>query len=121
MTLNLISKFLKKQIPWSTRTFGPGMRTKGITKHIRVECFEIEKEPTCLEEWVDVIILALDGAWRMGATAKEIEAMMFKKQAINIEKRQFPFPKNEDTPSFHNKLINLDDDDWPDPPKGEII
>lgn len=49
---------------WSLRTFGPGMRTNGITKHIEKELAEIRANPLDLLEWVDVIILGLDGAWR---------------------------------------------------------
>lgn len=59
--MNLI-EYLQKQMAWSAATFGPGQRTKGITEHIREELAEIEQEPLDLFEWVDVVILALDGA-----------------------------------------------------------
>lgn len=55
---------LLRQRAFSRATFGPGMRTKGVIDHIRKELIEIEGKPDDLTEWVDVILLALDGAWR---------------------------------------------------------
>lgn len=57
---------IQRQRAFSQKTFGPGQRVKGLCSHIRKELREIEKAPTDLEEWIDVIILALDGAWRAG-------------------------------------------------------
>lgn len=54
----------ERAMEWSEKTFGPGMRTEGITAHIRKELLEIEEDPNSLEEWIDVMILAFDGAWR---------------------------------------------------------
>lgn len=56
-----------RQIVFSRSTFGPGDREKGVIDHIRKELVEIENAPTPelkLKEWIDVIILAIDGAWR---------------------------------------------------------
>lgn len=55
---------LHRQIPFSERTFGPTARTHGIIDHIRKELNEIEQHPGDLEEWIDVALLAFDGAWR---------------------------------------------------------
>ena len=55
---------LDAHIEWSARTFGPGPRTQGLLKHIRKELIEIEAAPLDPNEWIDVAILALDGAWR---------------------------------------------------------
>lgn len=63
MTYDLV-KHLERQRAFSRATFGPGARTKGVVDHIRKELIEIEFAPRDLEEWVDVILLALDGAWR---------------------------------------------------------
>jgi hypothetical protein len=62
-TYDLIAH-LYRQRAFSRATFGPGARTKGVTDHIRKELGEIESAPLDLEEWADVILLALDGAWR---------------------------------------------------------
>jgi hypothetical protein len=80
---------LERQAEWSRLTFGPGPRTKGVIDHIRKELKEIEAEPHDVGEWVDVIILALDGAWRCGAAPAEIIAAIKAKQARN-EARTWP-------------------------------
>lgn len=55
---------LKRQIAFSRGTFGPGARTEGVIDHIRKELIEVEKSNGSPEEWVDVVILALDGLTR---------------------------------------------------------
>lgn len=80
---------LQRQREWSERTFGPGSRAAGVIDHIRKELREIEADPTDLEEWIDVVILALDGAWRSGASPDEIVAQLVAKQAKN-EVREWP-------------------------------
>lgn len=91
-------KHLLRQMNWSGNTFGLGLRTKGITDHIRKELLEIEADPLDLKEWVDVIILAFDGAWRTGAEPQEIIDAIIAKQEAN-EVRQWPdwrkFTENE--------------------------
>lgn len=74
---------LRRQAAWSEQTFGPGPRTAGVCDHIRKELAEIEADPTDVREWIDVVILALDGAWRCGATPEEIVAALAAKQARN--------------------------------------
>lgn len=80
---------LAHQREWSERTFGPGPRTKGVVDHIRKELKEIEDDPSDLREWVDVVILALDGAWRAGWQPQEIIDAIKAKQARN-EARTWP-------------------------------
>ena len=80
---------LIRQREWSTETFGPGARTRGITDHIRKELREIEVEPDDLREWIDVVILALDGAWRTGADPQQIIDALLAKQTKN-EQRKWP-------------------------------
>lgn len=80
---------LDHQRQWSRDTFGPGPRTAGVLDHIRKELAEIEADPTDLTEWVDLIILAFDGAWRHGAEPSEIIAAIKAKQARN-ESRSWP-------------------------------
>jgi hypothetical protein len=78
MMFDLIS-FLKRQQKFSLKAFGPGPRTKGIIDHIRKELVEVEEDPTDVKEWLDVATLALDGAWRAGATPEQIvEELVFK-------------------------------------------
>ena len=66
--------YLERHREWSRATFGPGTRAMGLVDHIRKELAEIEAAPGDLGEWVDVIILAIDGAWRSGAKPADIIA-----------------------------------------------
>ncbi|TDC34202.1 DUF550 domain-containing protein [Micromonospora sp. 15K316] len=80
---------LARQRAFSERTFGPGPRTAGILDHIRKELAEIAAAPGDLGEWVDVVILALDGAWRAGHEPQAIVDAIVAKQAKN-EARTWP-------------------------------
>jgi hypothetical protein len=80
---------LARQAAWSAATFGPGPRTAGVLDHITRELDEIRADPLDLGEWVDVVILALDGAWRAGHSPAEIIAAIRAKQARN-EARTWP-------------------------------
>jgi hypothetical protein len=95
-----LRNYLERQREWSERTFGTGRRTKGVIEHIRRELLEIEAEPGKLEEWVDVVILALDGARRAGHSAEAVIGMLCAKQAVNF-KRKYPEPVSEDIPVEH--------------------
>jgi Protein of unknown function (DUF550). len=93
---------LERMIAFSQKAFGPGARTKGLCEHIRKETREIEAAPDDLEEWIDIIILGIDGAWRAGYTPDEIIATLQKKQDKN-ETRTWPDWRNvsQDTPIEH--------------------
>lgn len=80
---------LAHQRKWSRATFGPGARLLGVLDHIRKELAEIEADPKDLGEWVDVIILAFDGAWRAGWRPQQIIDAIAAKQARN-EARVWP-------------------------------
>lgn len=80
---------LARQAAWSEKTFGPGHRVEMVIDHIRKELLEIEAAPQDLEEWVDLIQLALDGAWRSGALPVEIINAIVAKQTKN-EGRTWP-------------------------------
>lgn len=90
---------LERQRAWSEATFGPGRRTLGVIDHIKKELVEIEAEPLSLE-WVDVVILALDGAWRAGHEPQAIIDAIVAKQAKN-EARKWPPPGPEDRATEH--------------------
>lgn len=80
---------LERQRAWSEATFGPGPRTRGILDHMAKEMAEVEADPTDLGEWVDLAILALDGAWRAGHDPAAIIAAVKAKQTRN-EARTWP-------------------------------
>ena len=82
-------EYLEHQRVWSEKTFGPGERTAGLIDHIQKELKEIAEYPGDLYEWVDVMILAFDGARRVGYTSEEIARGLINKQEIN-ERRMWP-------------------------------
>lgn len=82
-------RHLHRQRVWSEATFGPGRRTEGVLHHIFKELREIEAAPDDLTEWIDVALLALDGAWRAGYSPEEIARALAMKQQLN-EARQWP-------------------------------
>ena len=99
-----LQSHLCRQIAWSRATFGPGTRHAGVIDHIRKELREVEaaeESPERIKEWVDLVILSLDGLWRevsygnaySGITTDEIAesvvAASLRKQAKN-ELRDWP-------------------------------
>ena len=96
-----LEPIIQNQIDWSIPTFGEGKRTIGLIKHIQKELLEIEKNPDDLLEWIDVIILAMDGAHRLGYSPDEITQALVNKMRINKNR---VYPKvSEDQPSEHIK------------------
>lgn len=92
----------KRQRDFSLKAFGPGKRTKGVLAHIRKELDEIAADPEDISEWIDVMILAMDGALRHGATPESIAQGMMQKILKN-EKRDWPDWREvgEDKPIEH--------------------
>lgn len=95
-----LGEHLEQQKEWSEVTFGPGQRTLGILAHIRKELAEIEASPHDLEEWIDVIQLALDGYWRHGGDPLHIMLDLQAKLAKN-KARKWPAILPEDEPTEH--------------------
>lgn len=107
---------LKRQVAFSRATFGPGARTAGVTDHIRKELIEIAESNGSADEWVDVVILALDGLTRQLASCRPAHygdateyaaetacAMIYAKQGRN-ELRTWPDWRTADP----NKAIEHD-------------
>lgn len=82
-------EILKRQSAWSLKTFGPGDRAQGVVDHIRKELTEVEAKPADLEEWIDVAILAFDGAWRAGHSPADI-VEAYKAKLFKNENRKWP-------------------------------
>ena len=80
---------LYRQREFSERTFGPGARTAAMLDHIRRELVEVESKPGDVYEWIDVVLLALDGAWRAGHSPEDIVLALAVKQERN-ERRTWP-------------------------------
>jgi hypothetical protein len=75
LTYDLVAH-IREQRAFSDRTFGPGSRAQGVIDHIRKELVEIEQNPADLMEWIDVVLLALDGAWRAGYSPEVVAAAL---------------------------------------------
>ena len=84
-TFDLI-EHINRQISFSVRAFGPGPRTKGICDHITKELVEVQAAPKDLSEWIDVIMLGLDGAWRAGYIPEQIAAALADKLTRNARR-----------------------------------
>jgi hypothetical protein len=86
--------FLIKHRKWTRAAFGPGKRTEGVINHLKKELKEIRNNPSDLEEWIDLILIAFDGAKRQGhSTYKIIQTMQYK-FFINSQKRAWPDWRN---------------------------
>ena len=88
MSFDLI-QYLRRQRVFSEKTFGPGTRAVGIVDHIRKELAEVESDPGDLKEWIDIVTLALDGAWRAGFMPEEIVAQL-DATLVRNEARKWP-------------------------------
>jgi len=64
------------------------------------EVNEIRENPSDVEEWVDVMILAIDGAWRAGYDSEQIMDALKVKQAKNFTRR-WPGHQPQDHPTKH--------------------
>lgn len=95
-----LKQHLIRQMAFSHATFGPGQRTKGVTDHIRKELTEVAEAHGDASEWVDVVILALDGLTRQLAyvngerrnpnEVSEIACRMIEGKQSRNEARQWP-------------------------------
>lgn len=85
--------YLSHQQEWSEKTFGPGSHILGVTDHISKELVEVIESDGALDEWADVVILALDGATRAavaqgGSVADALKAIAAKQE--KNESRRWP-------------------------------
>lgn len=80
------SEHVARQKQFSERTFGPGHRTEGILRHIEKEMQEIREAPQDIKEWIDIIILGMDGAWRAGFDPQAVAKALEEKQRVNRER-----------------------------------
>jgi hypothetical protein len=99
--LSGLTVLLETQAAWSKRTFGDRERTAGILKHIEKELDEIRANPKDATEWIDVALLAFDGAWRSaGITPSEVALRLIDKVQL-VRSRQYPAEGPEDEPIEH--------------------
>ena len=88
-----LASILTAQQRFSFETFGPpGARspkdpTAGVRDHLRKELTEVDRTPHDIEEWMDVAILAFDGALRAGYTPLQVAAAFTAKNHKNSLRR----------------------------------
>lgn len=97
-----LADYVGRQQAWSARVFGLGARTIGITKHIEKEIEEVRASPDDLMEWIDLMIIAMDGYWRAGGSPSHLMDLLERKQAINFA-RKWPPPGPQDEATEHCK------------------
>jgi hypothetical protein len=96
---------IRKQKEWSEKTFGPGTRLQGVLNHIRKELTEIEDSHGLdTYEWIDILILVIDGAMRAGHSPEDFVTALMQKVEINHQRewpdwRQF----DQNTPIEHDR------------------
>jgi hypothetical protein len=78
----------REQEAFSEATF-PGITPLAVARHLRSEADELIASPTDRLEWVDALLLSIDGARRAGMTCDELLALAFRKIEINRQ-RQWP-------------------------------
>ena len=84
-----LKQHLIRQMAFSHATFGPGERTNGVADHIRKEVQEMLDSDGDSSEWVDIVILALDGltrrlAFSQGDGTKREDPDFVAKLACNL-------------------------------------
>lgn len=95
-----LKQHLVRQMAFSHATFGPGERREGVIDHIRKELAEVDAAGGDASEWVDVVILALDGLTRRLAyvggeradpeTVAQIAVNMIRQKQTRNESRVWP-------------------------------
>ena len=90
-----LERYVERQREWSLKTFGDGARVGTVTKHIEKEIEEVRQAPGDLDEWIDIVILALDGAWRAGHSPDDIGMALERIQMRNFARaRHVPSSPN---------------------------
>lgn len=81
--------YIQRHQQWSHDTFGPVSHRgpEGSIKHLRKEVEELAADPTDVSEVADVMILAIDIAYRAGITPEELITGLQDKQDTNIARK----------------------------------
>lgn len=66
-----LTHYLRAHNAWSARTF-PKQTPLSVINHIRNELDEIRRKPRDIIEWIDVAILAFDGAYVTGHAPRHV-------------------------------------------------
>ena len=89
--------YLLRHMEWGWHTFGApadGRGPLGPLDHIKKELKEIEEDPSDLKEWIDLIILSIDGMLRAGASPGAV--LMLYPEPYSHGKEIYPTEAMED-------------------------
>lgn len=78
--------YLRRHVEWGHATFGTpadGRGPLGPLDHLKKELGEIAHDPFDQKEWIDAIILSIDGFLRAGGKLTMVLPMMLAKQQKN--------------------------------------
>jgi hypothetical protein len=103
-----LTEFLRKKNIWSVQTFGRSNGIEGVLRHIESEITEVRANPTDVTEWIDIILLAFDGAFRSGYTAEQVVSALIQKQAKNV-RRQWPDWRTKKEGEFSSHIKGIED------------
>lgn len=95
--------FVKRKMDHSRATW-PSQTLFGVLAHARKEVEEIEDNISDCIEWVDLILLGIDGACRTGLTPEQLGIQLERKLAINLQ-RAWPKPSTPDSPGEHDRQV----------------
>lgn len=111
----LDAAFMRRLQTFSRDAFGPAERTGGLLDHLRKELNEIEADPRDLDEWADLVLLGLDGAWRHGGDPQEVLDRIVAKLGRN-ERRTWPDWRGlpEDVAIEHDRTLPEPTEEIPD-------
>ena len=103
--MNPFEAMVERHRSWTYANFGTGRQTLGLTRHIEKELEEIRENPDDLSEWIDVMLLALDGYLRHGGTVETLLRDMQAKQDKNFARQWLP-GTDESTPVEHDRSLD---------------
>jgi hypothetical protein len=85
-TTRSFDDYINRHWEWGRNTFGPREERdeQGVIQHIKKEIAEIESNPKDLWEWIDLLILGMDGFIRAGGDKDMLLRMLFEKQKVNF-------------------------------------
>lgn len=97
---------LRALTEWSVDTFGP-QHFEGVLDHLAAELDEVGENPGDVMEWVDVLLLAFDGAARAGHAPDNLLSAFHAKIEVN-KQREWPDWRQADP---HRRIEHIREDD----------
>ncbi len=80
-----LQQHLLRQMAFSHATYGPGKRMEGVLDHMAKEIEEVRESGGDPSEWVDLVMLALDGLTRQLAFSPDDNKRCLHPELIAID------------------------------------